>query len=83
MPSRCYSAKPAALIYNIEAVMDHYAADQPMRTEYLQAAVQQPVLFRTPPQDGFAGIEAAVNRLEAQDITQRDFLRHARPPAAK
>jgi hypothetical protein len=49
--------------------MDHYAADQPMRPEYLQAAVEQPVLFRAPPTMVFASIEAAVDHLEAEGIT--------------
>ena len=65
------------MIRNLEAVLDHYAADQPLRTEYLQAAAQQPVLFRTPPHAVVASIEAAVYRLEAHGVTRSDIVRQA------
>jgi hypothetical protein len=51
------------VIRNLETVMDHYAADQLMRSDYVQAAVDQPILFRTRPEAVVATIEAAVDRL--------------------
>ena len=51
--------------------------DQRMRSEYLQAAVEQPVLFRTRRRTVSAAIEATVDRLEAQGVTSSDYFHQA------
>ena len=74
-------AKHAEVIRKLETVMDHYAANQLMQSDYVQAAVDQPLLFRTPPEAVVATVEAAVDRLEAQappEATSSD-----RPPAGR
>src|SRR5262245_20781124 len=65
--------EPATVIGSLEAVMDHYAADPALRRDYLRAAVDQPDLFRTPPESVFATIAAAADRLEAQGLTSSDL----------
>lgn len=57
-----------------ETVMDHYTADQLTRSDYVQTAVDQPILFSTPPVTVIANIEATVDQ---EGVTRIDALRKA------